>query len=180
MKMVGYLSATKEGIIGESGVFYNYILGAGGLYVRAENPLIRATICIAPAEVRGLVPVEEKIDLVHGKIPRRLYELVLSVLIAEAREERYLAITWNNGYHIACPPQIGTVASVEYEPLQGTVLDIHSHGGMPAFFSGTDNRDDQGMRFSMVLGKLAEAPEYLMRLTVYGYYADIDFDEVFL
>lgn len=180
MKTAGYLISTRDGLNGEPGIFYDYILGAGGLYVRAECPLIVATICISQSEVRGLAPVEEKIELTYGRIPRRLYDLALMVLCGEMHKERYLAITWNDGYHIAYPPQKGGAGGVEYERIPGTILDIHSHGSTGAFFSGTDNKDEQSMRLSMVLGKMdTDEPEYLMRLGVYGYFHDVTFEEVF-
>jgi PRTRC genetic system protein A len=68
---------------------------------------------------------------------------------------------------------------VKYEVIQDTLLDIHSHGGMGAFFSGTDDKDEQGLKLSMVFGKLDAEPEYDLRIGVYGYYARLSFEEVF-
>lgn len=91
-----------------------------------------------------------------------------------------MAITWNGEYHINFPLQKGDAGGVEYERMPGTIMDIHSHGAMRAFFSGTDNRDEQGIRLFMVLGKMdTDEPEYLMRLGVYGYFRDVTFEEVF-
>jgi PRTRC genetic system protein A len=180
VKPVGYLIYGKTGLAGESGAFYDYILGSNGLFIRAENRHIKALVCVAPAEVRGLLPVDERVELLHGKIPRILYDLSLSVLMVEVLRERYLAVVWNGGYHIGYPRQTGEGAGVKYDCLPDTVLDIHSHGGMGAFFSSTDDSDEQGLGLSLVMGKLGTPePEYLLRLGVYGYYADIDFEEVF-
>lgn len=180
MRAVGYLTNRKDGLTGESGTFYDYILGADGLYVRSRGPLIEATILIGAAEVRGLAPVAEEVRLIHGRIPYGFYNTALVVLYGEPRKERYLAVTWNGAYHIAYPSQKGAGGGVEYDRIPGTILDIHSHGGMAAFFSGTDDADEQGMRLSMVLGKVDTlAPEYLIRVGVYGYFADVSFEEVF-
>jgi len=180
MSVVGYLINSKDGLSGERGSFYNYILGSGGLYVRTRSPLLEATICITPAEVRGLAPVAEEVRLIHGRIPRGIYNSALVVLYGDPHKERYLAVTWTGAYHIAYPSQKGDGGSVEYERVPNTVLDIHSHGSMAAFFSGTDDRDEQGMRLSMVLGKIdTNEPEYLMRVGIYGYFADVSFEEVF-
>ena len=179
MENVGYLY-TKFGSPGEVGTFYDYILAGNGLFVRAKSPLIEATICIAEAEVRGLKSLDEKLTLSHGLIPRRLYDLAYDTLLADWSHERYLAITWHGDYHIVYPPQKGNEAGVEYERVPDTVLDIHSHDSMKAFFSGTDDRDEQGLRLFMVMGKLdTMEPEYSMRVGVYGYFAPVAFEEVF-
>ena len=61
---------------------------------RAKNAHLAATVCIAPCEIRGLAPLKEDIQLLHGKIPLYLLNLALSVLIAKPDIEQYLAITW--------------------------------------------------------------------------------------
>lgn len=182
MKMVGYLQQVKGWLTGEPGSFYNYILGKDGLYIRAENPLIRATICIAPCEVRGLEKVEEEVLIKPGSVPRILYELALSVLYAKPDLEQYLAVTWDGAkYHLSRPAQEGSGGHVRYECPPSTIVDIHSHAAMPAFFSGTDNRDEQGLRIYMVIGCLNTlAPEFSLRLGVYGYFRGLDFNEVFV
>ena len=100
MRSVGYLLNTREGLNGEPGLFYDYILARNGLFVRARNPLIAATVQVAQAEVRGLLPLKEEVDLLHGRIPRYLYELAVSVLAADPWHEHYLAVVWDRGYHL--------------------------------------------------------------------------------
>ena len=128
-KPAGYLTNTLTGINGEPGVFYDYILAAGGLYLRAQNQFLAATVCIAPGEIRGLAPLKEDIQLLQGKIPMYLLNLALSLLVTKPDIEQYLAITWGNGYSLKTPAQQATAVSVTYETLQNTVLEIHSHNG---------------------------------------------------
>ncbi len=45
---------------------------------------------------------------------------------------------------------------LEYQPLKGMTLEFHPHGRMLAFFSKTDDRDDQGFRVYGVMRKLDE------------------------
>lgn len=180
MKRVGYLINTERGPEGEPGLFYDYILARNGLFVRAENSLIEATVRIASAEVRGLSPLEEKVKLSSGKIPWRLLDLALSVLIATPDEERFLAITWEGDYRLRCPRQEGTSGGVKYERLPNTVADIHSHGTMRPFFSSTDDEDEQGFAIYMVVGRLGEPePEVLLRVGIYGYFAPVSLEQVF-
>ena len=178
MRPVGYLISTEGGPEGNPGLFYNYILARNGLFIRAESPLIAATIGIAGAEVRGLSPLREEVKLKKGRIPRGLYELALSVLSADRYREKYLAITWEGEYRLRVPAQVGEAESVHYEVLPNTVLDIHSHGAM-AFFSPTDNRDEQGLKLYMVVGRLDRLiPEVKLRVGVYGYFAPIRLEEI--
>jgi len=48
------------------------------------------------------------------------------------------------------------------------ILDLHSHCEMGAFFSATDNRDEQGFRLYAVLGRIFTRPEMALRVGVYG------------
>ncbi|MDP2917092.1 MAG: hypothetical protein Q8O16_04090 [Dehalococcoidia bacterium] len=180
-KPVGYLINTPAGLQGEAGVFYDYIMAAGGLYLRAKNAHLAATVCIAPQLVRGLAPLEESIQLIHGKIPTELLSLALSVLIIKPDIEQYLAVIWKDGYTIKIPPQEQTPASVTYEVLPDTVLDIHSHvDPVPPQFTGIDNHDEQGFGIYCVVGDLRNLfPTVTLRLGVYGYFMEIDKSEVF-
>lgn len=180
MRPVGYLLSKEEGLDGEPGLFYDYILAENGIFIRARNPLIGGLICISPTEIRGLSPLEERIELVHGKIPVHLYDLSLSLFITSSDREQYFAITWENEYRLRLPAQERNAASVQYECLPSSIMDIHSHGRMKAWFSGTDNTDEQGLRLYMVVGRLDTLlPEVEIRLGVYGYFTPLCVEEVF-
>ena len=179
---VGYLINSSAGVEGEPGVFYDYILAAGGVYLKAQNAHISATVCIASQEIRGLAPLKEDIQLLHGRIPLHLLNLALSVLIAKPDIEQYLAITWENGYRIKTPSQQATAVSVTYETLPDTILEIHSHtGGVPAHFSSIDDHDEQGFGLYAVVGDLRDlCPTIEIRLGIYGYFPPLRQSEVFI
>jgi len=177
---VGYLLNTKEGLAGEAGLYYNYIFAKTGVFIRAQNPLLRATLCVSYAEIRGLAPLHEDTELVHGKIPYTLYDLALSALVASCPLERYLAVTWDGQYHLTTPTQTREPTEVKYERVSSTIMDIHGHGTMGAFFSGIDDADEQGLRLYMVAGKLDTLlPEVEMRLGVYGSFAPVTIKDIF-
>ena len=180
MRHVGYLLNTRKRLEGEPGIFYNYILAGNGLFIRAEGPLLSATICIASAQVRGLSALTEEVTLKKGKIPRHVYGLALAVAAARPYHERYLAVTWEGEYRLRQPSQEGNPGGVKYERLPGTVMDIHSHGKMKAFFSNTDDSDEQGLRLYMVVGRLDTLlPEVEVRAGAYGYFAPVGVEEIF-
>jgi PRTRC genetic system protein A len=100
--------------------------------------------------------------------------------MAGSDREQYLAITWEEEYRLRMPAQDRNGASVKYEKLPYSVMDIHSHGHMDAFFSCTDDSDEKGLRLYMVIGKLDTLlPEVEIRLGAYGYFAPISLEEVF-
>jgi len=180
VRPAGYLLNKEEGLSGEPGLYYDYIVAGNGLFLRAQNSLIKATVLISPAEIRGLPPLKEEISLVHGKIPGRLYDLSLSILAEDREMEKYLAVTWESEYRLSAPDQKRSELSVKYNTLPSLIMDIHSHGRGIAFFSMIDDADEQGLRLYMVVGKLNTLlPEVELRLGAYGYFASMRPAEVF-
>lgn len=177
----GYLVYRNGGLQGELGMFYNYILAGNGVFLDCGNAHLNVTMCIAPVEIRGLEPMNEIVVTRHGLIPRSFYELALSTFLIKPIKERFIAVTWDGEkYSLAYPDQDGNLGNVNYSVPNEIILDMHSHCNMPAFFSGNDNRDDQGFKLSMVLGKVErEPPEYRLRVSAYGYFKELDFQEVF-
>ncbi|MBI2851980.1 MAG: hypothetical protein HYX84_02585 [Chloroflexi bacterium] len=181
MNPAGYLLNTFGGLTGDPGIYYQYILAGNGLFVSADNEHLRATIIVSPARVRGLAPIKESFEMLCGKIPGRLCNLAISIMAGELSRERYLAVIWESGeYRLRMPAQQGVAGAVTYETLPNTIMDIHSHHKMKAFFSSTDDRDEQGFRIYMVAGRLDTFfPEVMIRLGVYGYFMPLDVNQVF-
>lgn len=180
MKPVGYIIHTPTGPVGERGTAFTYILAGNGLLLEAENPLLRARALIAPAQVRGLPPLGPYLELRHGLIPGYLMNLVVSACAATPDREVYAAIAWEGEYRVVVPPQTGSGGHVEYEVVPSTVVGIHSHGSMGAFFSGTDDSDDQGFLVSVVMGELGRlVATGRARACLYGYFARVDLRGVF-
>ena len=60
------------------------------------------------------------------------------------------------------------------------VAEFHSHGSSRAFFSTTDNEDEQGFRIYGVAGRLdTPQPELNLRVGVYGHFAPLCWSQVF-
>ena len=78
------------------------------------------------------------------------------------------------------PPQLGTATTLEYVRPEGVVAEFHSHGRSRAFFSATDDRDEQGFRIYGVAGRLDKyRPELSLRVGVYGHFAPVEWSQVF-
>ena len=178
---MGYLVNHPGGLAGVQGIGYDYVLGSGGVYVQSQGAYLTARVPVAPGEVRGLAPVAEKVELSHGPIPAGLFEAGLRWFQDAPDTERFFAVRWDGeGYRLVVPPQVGTSASLAYRPPAGVVAEFHSHGSSRAFFSATDDRDEQGFRIYGVVGRLdALRPELRLRVGVYGHFAPLDWSQVF-
>ena len=180
-KPVGYLVNHPGGLSGSQGIGFDYVLGLGGLYVQSESVHLTARVLVAPAEVRGLAHVTEKLTLSHDLIPSHVFELGLSWFLSAPDTERFIAIRWDGGaYRLVVPPQEGTASSLAYEPPAGVVAEFHSHGKHSAFFSATDDMDEQGFRIYGVVGRLdTPTPELALRVGIYGHFAPLHWRRVF-
>ncbi len=178
---VGYLVNRKEGLTGAHGVGYDYVLGGGGLYVQSESAHLTARVLVASCEVRGLAPVAEKVELAHGTIPARLFEIGLRWFEDDPDTERFFAVRWDGrSYRLVVPEQEGTATRLKYRPPAGVVAEFHSHGRSRAFFSATDDGDEQGFRVYGVAGRLdTDRPELSIRVGVYGHFAPASWSQVF-
>lgn len=156
---------------------YQYVFAAGGLYLRAENRFFDVLLPLARCPIRGLAPLEPHFRLKVPRLPGRL----LAAVLADARQMRQPDWGLNEAlYHfhhdgarvrVTKPPQKATATGVvgAESNMAGVILDLHSHGTMDAFWSGTDDGDEQGFRMYGVIGRLDERPEIRLRLGVYGY-----------
>ena len=178
---MGYLVNQPSGLSGFHGIGYDYVLGAAGIYVQSESAQLTARVLVAPAVVRGLAPVAEKLALFHGAIPAQVFELGLGWMLSAPATERFFAIRWDgDAYRLVVPPQEGTGSSLSYQPPTGVIAEFHSHGSHRAFFSATDDRDEQGFRIYGVVGRLDTAtPELALRVGIYGHFAPLEWSQVF-
>ena len=166
---------------------YQYIMAGNGVFLRAENRFVSAIVPVAHCQIHGLPPLVRQIAL---KVPR-LPEQLLTAMVNDAGRMRastgQLQETLYHVHHTgraACVVKPRQKASSSHvascsggEP--DIVLDLHSHGSMPAFWSATDNIDEVGFRFFAVIGRLDEAPEIRLRLGVYGYFLSLPITALF-
>lgn len=177
---VGYLVKRPDGLRGERGAVYDYVLAGNGLWLETEGKFLAARVPVAGFNVRGLPPLEARVILRHGKIPQFLFDLALEHIKTRALVEKYVAIIWNEGYFLRFPEQESNEASVNYETVDDTVLEFHSHGRMKVFFSDQDDSDELGLRIYGVIGNCDQTlPLVKLRAGAYGYYQPLIWSDVF-
>lgn len=165
---------------------YQYILAGNGVFVRAETCFFTALLPVTAVTVRGLPPLRSRFQLKIPRIPAHL----LAAILADARHARRPDGGLNEAlYHIhhngrfaqiQKPLQQATRTSVTTTDAPGTIrCELHSHGHMPAFFSQTDDADEQGACLYGVMGCVDSEPEMQLRVGVYGYWLALPLTAVF-
>lgn len=174
---------------------YQYVVAANGVFVRARRPGLEAMIPVATLfeRVRGLAEVE---PYVH--IPQRVYSHMIEHLLLDAWRKRpnealyYCRLdadlvngTRNNAWEYYLPAQTQAPGSVHptnpYASGTDTLMEVHSHHDMSAYFSPTDTRDESGcFRLFAVVGMLnSKHPEIRVRVGIYGHFWEIPARTIF-
>jgi PRTRC genetic system protein A len=171
-----------------------YVMQGDGVYERRRNKLGTFITKIASVEVPGLDSIlEDGWELTVPKVPVSLlgtaiafFRKVYSLHHSEAFVQ-FFYDTETKDYLLYCPKQVVSGASVKFErdasfetPARILVMEIHSHGSMSAFFSGTDDRDEKDDRFYGVVGNVTDYfPQMKLRLSMGGHTREVDVDDIF-
>jgi hypothetical protein len=84
------------------------------------------------------------------------------------------------GYRLVRPAQLGRADRVVYRRQPDTLLEVHSHGPLPACFSPRDDADEQRLGLYGVVGRLgSRRPEVRLRASAYGYFLPLPWEAVF-
>ena len=168
--------------------FYEYIVGKNGLFIHAGDERLFAAIPIAPAHVNNaLSRVEPTVSLLIPRVPGALLRLTLESARRHLPNEamyqfshRTHGDTYTRGWTCRMPNALATPTALAYENDQHAVIDLHSHGRMDAFFSSTDDADEQGFRLYVVIGNVdTDRPTIAARVGVYGHHMSIDPSVIF-
>ena len=171
----------------------DWLYAANGIFKRGRSDTIELQGLASPVHyaVPGLVNLVEYVHFFAW--PRRLPGELLAPLLADAQragsagaiahpiEKQYFFVE-REGVRVVAPRgQEATATSLRYVmPHSGTpLLDLHSHHSMRAYFSHTDDRDDQGLSVSAVIGNIFIRPELVVRLNIYGLHCPVPATMVF-
>jgi PRTRC genetic system protein A len=161
--------------------------------LRGQNRYVRLAVDKLPDNYKTTRISQEINFLPDGKIPIELFDQVVAFFkqVMEVKKSEVEAMIWicwdaESGYHLIVPDQRVSKASASYDwsslPTGKTIVcDIHSHNTMGAFFSGTDNRDDQNnIGFSGVVGHLKSTnPQTVWRFNYRDKKIECELDDVF-
>lgn len=146
------------------------ILGNNGLYMIVTRPWVTAIIPIFSHDIPAPYgAVEPGISLRCNIIPEELIEESIRIFTEALPNESGTFIIWHEDkktFRLESTNEITATPSHlhYYQPVLSSkehiVLDMHSHGTAPAFWSATDDQDDRNhTRICAVLGSLDQGRE---------------------
>lgn len=160
-----------------------YIVGNDGLYWELHTPWLytvqRATMPLGTFGINGRQTpygkLEPVVEMSFGCPPRYLWADFLQYARAAMPNEAAALLVWNKvagTWRLASRPATAASAvRIDYVNPQladdeVAVIDVHSHGDMPAFFSHEDDADDAGgIKLAVVFGHIGrDRPEIVSRL----------------
>lgn len=185
--LVTYHVHKRDPLPANDALAYQYILAGNGLFIRAETCFFEAILPLAACTVRGLAPLRRCFRLKVARIPARLLDTILTDARRARRPDSGLNEVLYQFHHhgqtvqVKKPAQHATAVTVLAAGVddERILCDLHSHGNMHAFFSRTDDADEQGAKVYAVIGKLDTAPEMRLRVGVYGYWLPLPVTAVF-
>jgi len=163
-----------------------YVAARDGWYLEARSPVVSA--CVRLAQAPRPLPygtVEPYVHLAGGLLPRELLFEFLAEACAAAPQEWAAGVVYSPANHryerVGLEVVSASDGHITYrmpdDDSDRLVLDIHSHGHGPAFFSRVDDASDlHGVYIASVLGHCTcpEAVQCVSRLVIDGYTFDLD------
>lgn len=164
------------------------LIAANGVFLEIARPWLRVVRRLGPFEHRTAIPygdASEETDLTCGRIPASLIGDFAAMARSAYPKETGAWIVWNvaTAAFRLLPVRIleHSAGHLKYERLpladdDVLVVDCHSHGHSPAFFSVTDDVDDlHDVKFAFVIGNCASAaPSMALRLCAKGIFEKVE------
>ncbi|ABX03187.1 MAG TPA: hypothetical protein DEF47_12445 [Herpetosiphon sp.] len=170
-----------------------WLIAANGIFKSGCDRHQRLIIQVSEQRIDlpGMVAI---MPMIHWfNYPKRLPSAWLSMLLADAQkasiitngvarpiEKQYFVVNKDDRLKLIIAPQQASALRVHYQmPSAPIFVDIHSHHGMPAYFSATDDADDTGLSISCVIGNIYSNPEIICRLNIYGQHQVVPITTIF-
>lgn len=148
-----------------AGVGHRFLVGSNGLALEVRRPWLYMRKLAMKNEGGLVLPygeVSETFELLCGPVPRELLWQFAEQASKAGEIETAAWITWSEHTrkfrYLPLVERKASSAEVvvdrpELEVGEHLVVDLHSHGSAPAYFSSTDNQDDRGeVKFAVVYG----------------------------
>ena len=159
------------------------VLGRNGLFLELKTPWLYCCTKVARLPARlslAFGDVTEELRFSFGVIPLALLDRFIELARAGLPNEVAGAIVYHceNGSLTLRMHEVITASpsAIEYRIAELAAdellaVDLHSHGWLDAFWSATDDRDDQGVRICGVFGRLdRNRPTAKFRVALNGHF----------
>ena len=187
-----------EGLpVGKPKAMITFSLCSDGIYM-TKSVMGDGYVTIKVDGIPGLPKGKETVNVLKRKIPFSIFWAIVGFFryveshFKKDGLEAYVLLGFDpkeDKFFLWCPIQEVGAASVRYDPAPffvqhpgcRIIMDIHSHTSrMGAFWSGTDNNDDNRDYFSMVIGKISKMiPEFKLRFNTTGKHIDYELEDIF-
>jgi PRTRC genetic system protein A len=161
---------------------YEYVYAGNGTFVRARREGLVAIAPVVYYKAKGLRAISASVQMTYPPVPVALVQQMLEAArLPSNGEGKPVEILFhlhfeNGNWQLTIPEQEQTATSCK--PLDNSLnssyakalIEVHSHHGMNAYFSDTDNRDETGFRIYGVLGEIFSNPQIRMRVGIYSHF----------
>jgi PRTRC genetic system protein A len=161
---------------------HRFVIASDGVYVEAVNQVLDVRLPVAKSGIK--LPYGQigavGICLVNGKIPKRILQDICEKTFLCGEYEWAGLVVWDKirkEYALFEPEVIsfsaGHISYLNVLPDKyNLVMDLHSHGTVPAFFSKTDDQSDiGGFYIAGVVGNCDSGePTFATRIVVNGHF----------
>lgn len=164
---------------------HRFLVASNGLFMELKRSWLHAIWPIA-ADTDVAKPfgaLTKHVTLEFGVIPAWIKDTLAKEAAAAGNIEIAAWVIWNSLTRSLEYRSCGTIeassAKINYErprllDHESLVIDLHSHGFGPAFFSSTDNEDDKDeVKISGVIGNVNGVPTWKFRLCLSGIFVKI-------
>lgn len=168
-------------------VMYEYLMAAGGIFIRARRREFTACLPLCEKKINGLPEVESGITWHKPKISSRLWQHILEHARANSgdagnfREDVYV-VYWNENISdwIWKPVSrerslAATLAEDRLEEYGEACIELHTHPPGAIHFSGADDLDESGKFriFGILIDVHSPKPKIRFRCGIYDVFAPI-------
>jgi PRTRC genetic system protein A len=170
------LSHSVAGNLTSNNLPTGFIWAGNGIFRSVTRQEFKAVVCHREVHTPGLPELVQEFKLLVPPVPHTKVKAIIEQIQQEPDLEQLFYLYWRGDrWEVLYPEQECTpstcIAGDRFpEPA---VIEIHSHGAMGAFFSGTDNLEEDGCRISTVIGKSTGQLEIVSRVCVHGLFLPI-------
>ncbi|NJL52519.1 MAG: hypothetical protein HC930_10425 [Hydrococcus sp. SU_1_0] len=159
-----------------------YLWAGNGIFRSVNRTEFNATIAHKLVTTPGLLELDPGFKLLVPKVPQdKVKDITLRINQHPNLEQLFYLYWRGTAWEVLCPEQECTPTScisLEQHP-EPAAIEIHSHGSMGAFFSATDNQEENGCRISTVIGRSKDRLEIVSRVCAHGLFLNVASDQIY-
>lgn len=159
-----------------------YLWAGNGIFRSVSRTEFNATITHRLVTTPGLTELLPGFELLVPQVPQDKVKSIIDRINQHPDLEQLFYLYWQGtAWEVIRPEQECTSTScisLEQYP-EPAAIEIHSHGSMGAFFSSTDDREENGCRISTVIGRNNNQLEIISRVCAHGLFLNVSSDRIY-